>query len=66
LVHMVGRNKLDSVWLGAKVTRMPGVIVAASDRCVDCGTCTEDVCFVDDDRFVEKSINRLSLLVDVS
>lgn len=132
LVHMVGRNKLDTVWLGvgpgtrlltvcnccpccclwrvlphiapwigAKITRMPGVAVAVTDRCVGCGTCTQDVCFVeaiyladdcavisdacrgcgrcvsvcpqkaieisiDDSQFVEKSINRLSLLVDVS
>jgi NAD-dependent dihydropyrimidine dehydrogenase PreA subunit len=78
LVHMIGRNKLDTVWLGvrpgdrllticnccpccclwtmlphlaphigAKVTRMPGVTVAVNSRCVGCGTCTQDVCFVD-------------------
>ena len=78
LVHFIGRNKLDTVWLGvgpgdkllticnccpccclwrvlpqvtprisAKITRMPGVTVAVSDRCVGCGTCTRDVCFVD-------------------
>jgi ferredoxin len=78
LVHLIGRNKLDTVWLGvslgdklltvcnccpccclwrvlphvapqisAKVTRMPGVTVAVSDRCVGCGTCTGGVCFVD-------------------
>ncbi len=78
LVHIVGRNKLDAVWLGvgpgnkllticnccpccciwralpyiapgigAKITRMPGVTVAVTDRCEGCGTCTEDVCFVD-------------------
>lgn len=78
LVHLIGRNKLDTVWLGvgpgdrllticnccpccclwrvlphvaprigAKVTRMPGVSVAVSDRCAACGTCTRDVCFVD-------------------
>jgi ferredoxin len=78
LVHMVGRNKLDTVWLGvgpgdrllticnccpccclwrmlphvspdiaAKVTRMPGLSVIVTDRCVGCGTCTQDVCFVD-------------------
>jgi ferredoxin len=77
LVHLIGRNKLDTAWLGvgpgdklmticnccpccclwrvlpqvapeigAKVTRMPGVVVAVSDRCVGCGTCTQDVCFV--------------------
>jgi ferredoxin len=78
LVHLVGRNKLDTVWLGvgpgdrlltvcnccpccclwrvlphvaprisAKVTRMPGVTVTVNGRCVGCGVCTEDVCFVD-------------------
>lgn len=78
LVHLVGRNKLDTVWLGVgpgdkllticnccpccclwrilpnvvprigdKVTRMPGVTVAVTDRCIGCGTCTQDVCFVD-------------------
>ncbi|OQY20740.1 MAG: 4Fe-4S ferredoxin [Anaerolineaceae bacterium 4572_32.2] len=78
LVHMIGRNKLDTVWLGvgpgerllticnccpccclwrvlphiaphigAKVTRMEGVTVTVSDRCVGCGTCTQDVCFAD-------------------
>ena len=78
LVHLIGRNKLDTIWLGvgpgnklltvchccpccclwrvlpyvaprisAKVTRMPGVTVAVGDRCVGCGTCTRDVCFVD-------------------
>jgi ferredoxin len=88
LVHLVGRNKLDTMWLGvgpgsklltvcnccpccclwrvlphvaprisAKITRMPGVTVAVSDRCAGCGTCTGDVCFVDathtvDDRAV--------------
>jgi ferredoxin len=77
LVHMIGRNKLDSVWLGAspghrlltvcnccpccclwkvipqlapvisrKVTRMPGVTVAVTERCVGCGACTQGVCFV--------------------
>jgi ferredoxin len=78
LVHMIGRNKLDSIWLGArpghkllticnccpccclwkvipqispaigdKVVRMPGVTVTVTDRCVGCGTCALDVCFVD-------------------
>jgi ferredoxin len=132
LVHLIGRNKLDTVWLGvgpgdklltvcnccpccclwrvlphvapqigAKITRMPGVTVKVSERCVGCGTCTRDVCFVDAirvtdsqaiistecrgcghcvsvcpeeaieisieyEQFVEKSIARLSRLVDVS
>jgi ferredoxin len=78
LVHLIGRNKLDTVWLnvgpghkllticnccpccclwrvlphiapllGDKVTKMPGVTVTVTDRCVGCGTCTQDVCFVD-------------------
>jgi len=77
LVHLIGRNKLDTVWLGVgpgskllticnccpccclwrvlphvapsigdKITRMPGLTVAVSDRCTGCGTCTRDVCFV--------------------
>ncbi len=78
LVHLIGRNKLDTVWLGvgpgdrllticnccpccclwgilphlpprigAKTTRMPGVTVAVNGRCLGCGTCTQNVCFVD-------------------
>jgi hypothetical protein len=79
LVHLVGRNKLDTVWLGVKpgdrlltvcsccpccclwrvlphvasaigerVTRMDGVAVAVTDRCIGCGTCTAPgVCFAD-------------------
>lgn len=78
LVHLVGRNKLDSLWLGvspgnkllticnccpccclwrmlpyiapligSKVTKMPGILVTVTDKCVGCGTCTHDVCFVD-------------------
>jgi ferredoxin len=83
LVHLVGRNKLDTIWLGvgpgekllticnccpccclwgvlphiapqigAKVTRMPGVTISVNGRCVGCGTCTQDVCFVDAIRLV--------------
>jgi ferredoxin len=132
LVHLVGRNKLDTVWLGVspghrllticnccpccclwrmiphldssigdKVSRMPGVNITVTSRCVGCGTCTQDVCFVDairlegrravisqacrgcgrcievcperaivlsvdDDQFIERTIERLSALVDVS
>jgi ferredoxin len=78
LVHMIGRNKLDTVWLGVnpgekllticnccpccclwkmlpvihpsigdKITKMPGVQVAVTDRCAGCGTCAEGICFVD-------------------
>ena len=77
LVHLIGRNKLDSMWLnvrpgeklltvcnccpccclwkilpdlnpeiGRKVTKMSGVNVKVTDRCIGCGTCTEDVCFI--------------------
>lgn len=77
LVHLVGRNKLDTVWLNigpseqllticnccpccclwkvlptidplisGKVTRMPGVRVFVTDKCVGCGTCTRGACFV--------------------
>jgi ferredoxin len=132
LVHLIGRNKLDTVWLGvgpgtkllticnccpccclwrvlpyvssqigSKITRMPGVSVTVTDRCIGCGICTEQVCFVDaihlaDDhavigdacrgcgrcvdicpqqaieisigygQFVDRSIARLSPLVDLS
>ncbi len=130
LVHLIGRNKLDAVWLNvspgnrlltvcnccpccclwrmlpdlspeisAKITGMPGVVIAVSDACVGCGTCTE-ACFVNaiavrgnravisneckgcgrcvevcpqnalkisiEDRCVEKSISRISGLVDLS
>jgi ferredoxin len=78
LVHMIGRNKLDTVWLGVnpgekllticnccpccclwkilpalhpsigdKVQRMPGVQLMVTDQCAGCGTCTDDICFVD-------------------
>ena len=78
LVHLVGRNKLDAVWLnvrpgkklftvcnccpcccfwrllphitpdiGNKLTRMPGIDVRVNEGCVGCGTCTQDICFVD-------------------
>ncbi|MBU0993246.1 MAG: 4Fe-4S binding protein [Proteobacteria bacterium] len=78
LVHLIGRNKLDTVWLNikpgekllticnccpccclwkvlpvinpsisSKVNRMPGVSVRVTEKCVGCGTCTKDICFVD-------------------
>jgi len=78
LVHLIGRNKIDSVWLntGPKeellslcsccpccclwkmipdlsreisdmVTRMPGLEISVSERCIGCGACQEDgVCYV--------------------
>ncbi len=33
--------------IGRKVTKMQGVHVRVTDACVGCGTCTQDVCFVD-------------------
>ena len=132
LVHMIGCNKLDTMWLnigpgnkllticnccpccclwgilpdlapkiGRKVQRMPGVTVRVTEECVGCGTCTKDVCFVDaihlvgnrsviteacrgcgrcvsvcpqkaieisleDEKFMEKVIDRLTSLVDVT
>ncbi len=84
LVHLIGRNKLDTVWLGvgpgrqllticnccpccclwrvlphiapqigAKITRMPGVSIAVTDQCLGCGTCAQNVCFVDAIQLVE-------------
>ena len=84
LVHLIGRNKLDTVWLGAgprekllticnccpccclwriiphvsdefasRIHRMPGVVVRVTDRCVGCGVCAQDVCFVQAVRLVD-------------
>ena len=78
LVHLVGRNKLDKVWLNvgpgekllticnccpccclwkvlpvispsisSMVHKMPGVSVTVTDKCIGCGTCANDTCFVD-------------------
>jgi ferredoxin len=132
LVHLIGRNKLDAVWLDAnpgdklltvcnccpccclwrtiqdlnpeiskKITKMTGVRVEVSDACVGCGTCTEGICFanaislvndlsvisdecrgcgrcievcpegaielhIDDPNFFNKSIRRISDVVDVT
>jgi ferredoxin len=130
LVHLIGRNKLDAVWLNVgpgtklltvcnccpccclwrmlpdlalgiseKVAKMPGVSVTVNNNCVGCRMCT-DVCFVNaitiveecavisdecrgcgrcvtvcpqnaieisiDKNFVERSIDHISELVDVS
>ena len=77
LVHLVGRNKLDAVWLNVKpgkklftvcnccpcccfwrllpditpdisrkLTRMPGIDLEVNQECVGCGTCMEEICFV--------------------
>lgn len=78
LVHLIGRNKLDTVWLNvrpgeklltvchccpccclwkilptinpsisSKVNKMPGVRIEVTEKCIGCGTCTKDVCFVE-------------------
>lgn len=78
LIHLIGRNKIDTVWMGVKpggrlltvchccpccclwqvlprltpeisqkFTKMPGVRVTVTDRCVGCGKCTRGVCFLD-------------------
>ncbi|MBS3784902.1 MAG: 4Fe-4S binding protein [Anaerolineae bacterium] len=131
LVHMIGRNKMDTVWLGVgpghqlltvcnccpcccllgilphlttrisdKLQRMPGVSVSINGQCVGCGTCAEGICFADaihlengratidetcrgcgrcvnvcpqgaielsleDNRFVDQAIARISTLVDL-
>jgi len=89
LVNMIGRNRIDTVWMGvgpgdklltichccpccclwrvlpeihpeiaSRVTKMPGVTVTVTDRCVGCGACTRpvdghDVCFADAIRLVD-------------
>jgi len=131
LVHMVGKNKLDSLWLGIDekkllticnccpcccisgglktmspqiaqyYTKMPGVEVKVTDRCVGCGTCAKK-CYLEaihiindraridtnmcrgcgrcveacprkaieltltDDQFLQKSVERLVKLVDLT
>ncbi len=132
LVHMIGRNKMDTVWLGVSpgtkllticnccpccciwrilpdvtpqigstVGRMPGLQVTINDQCIGCGICLQDVCFVDaisvsngnytiddacrgcgrcvsicpveaieiniqDNHFIERTVSRISPLVDLS
>jgi len=87
--------------ISSKVTRMPGVKVSVTDKCIGCGTCTKGVCFVDaihliegkaninnhckgcgrcvsicpqnaielvlkDDKFIEKSIERIDKLINIT
>lgn len=133
LVHLIGRNKLDTVWLdigpgskllticncceccclwkmlpnlpkkiSRKITKLSGVTVHINDNCVGCRTCSEGVCFVnaikikdgkaiidqnlcrgcgrcisicqqkaielniEDPEYLEKTINRIADLVDVT
>jgi ferredoxin len=131
LVHLIGRNKLDSVWLsvkpgekllticnccpccclwkmlpdvesriGRQITKMPGISIHVTEDCIGCGSCAEGICFVDaitlrngkavisgecracgrcvevcpedairidvdDDLYVERSLERLAKVVDV-
>ncbi len=77
LIHMIGRNRLDSVWLGVnpseklmticnccpccclwkmvpdinpeiggKIARMPGVTLRVTERCIGCGDCAGEICFM--------------------
>ena len=77
LMHLIGRDKIDAVWMGVKpytklmticnccsccclfrflpnlapklqkkIERMPGVYVEVTDKCIGCGKCTENVCFI--------------------
>lgn len=88
LVHVIGKNKLDEAWLGAKpgnklltvcnccpccciwriapyvnrqilsrVSRMPGVTVRVTDKCIGCGTCTKNICFVEAIKLIGKKAN---------
>ena len=133
LVHMIGRNKIDTLWMGVgpgyklmtvcnccpccclfktlpnldvtiskRVSAMPGVRVQVNvEQCVGCGKCADHVCFVnaihlqdghafitedcrgcgncvtvcptgaitltiEDETFIEQTIERLSALVDLS
>lgn len=133
LVHMIGRNKIDAMWMGVgpghklmtvcnccpccclyktlpnldvtiskKISAMPGVRVKVNEeQCIGCEKCIDHVCFVDaiemqdghafiteacrtcgncvpvcptgaieltieDDSFIEQSIERLAQIVDVS
>ncbi len=102
LVHLVGRNKLDSVWLnvhpghklftvcnccpcccfwrilptltpdiGDKLMRMPGVRVLVTDGCGGCGSCAQDICFVEaihinaDKAFIDESCRACGRCVSV-
>ncbi len=77
LIHLIGRYKIDSIWLGAgpaeqliticnccpcccfataipylepdidiRVKRMPEVQLTITEKCLGCGKCTQDICFV--------------------
>lgn len=32
--------------IGSKIKKMPGVVVRVTDKCIGCGTCLKDICFV--------------------
>lgn len=87
--------------IGSKIKKMPGVVVRVTDKCIGCGTCLKDICFVnaislkgnhaviskecrgcgrcvnicpqnaielyiDDEKYIEKSILELDNIVDVA
>ncbi len=40
--------------ISSKVTKMPGVKVKVTDKCIGCGTCTNGICFVDAIKLIGK------------
>jgi len=87
--------------IGSKIKKMPGVVVYVTDKCVRCGTCLNDICFVNaidikdnkatisdqcrgcgrcvlvcpqnaiellinEEKFIEKSIQELENIIDIS
>ena len=87
--------------IGSKIKKMPGVVVQVSDKCIGCGKCLKNICFVnaislkdnhaviskecrgcgrcvnicpqnaielyiDDEKYIEKSILELDNIVDVA
>lgn len=132
LVHIIGRDKLDEMWLGVKsglklltvcnccsccclwkmlpyldknlsssVKKLPGSKIVVTNDCIGCGKCTENICFINaiflkndkakiseeclicgrcaeicpnnaikiiihDDKFIEKTINRVKKSVKIN
>ena len=32
--------------IGSKIKKMPGIVIRVSEKCIGCGTCLKDICFV--------------------